>query len=230
MCARVQIVYPVPDTAALEALSTGHSGAGELQARAELLKRHGLPTAHRAPFFLSINRFERKKNLRLALDALVELHRLLEEDAAASPGSRLAARASELRPRLVFCGGYDERVVDCVSTARQLDELSRRAFPNSDSSTELTSPNADAEGRTLTETTDDRYVYLVRNVSSLEKAYLLRNALALIYTPVEEHFGIVPVEAMRLGMNIVHYKSLLLFSSLCLVLYRFTLVLYRFGT
>ena len=126
----------------------------------------------------------------------MELHRLLDEDAAASPGSHLAARASELRPGLVFCGGYDERVVDCVCTARELDELARRSFPNSGATIAENAPGA-ATGTTLLP--EDRYVYLVRNVSSLEKAYLLRNALALIYTPVEEHFGIVPVEAMRLG-------------------------------
>ena len=126
----------------------------------------------------------------------MELHRLLDEDAAASPGSHLAARASELRPGLVFCGGYDERVEDCVSTARELDELARRSFPIPDATSA-----EDAAGATAgsTRIPEDRYVYLVHNVSSLEKAYLLRNALALIYTPVAEHFGIVPVEAMRLG-------------------------------
>ena len=39
------------------------------------------------------------------------------------------------------------------------------------------------------------------------KAALIEHALALIYTPVNEHFGIVPIEAMALGRAVIAHDS-----------------------
>jgi alpha-1,3/alpha-1,6-mannosyltransferase len=39
-------------------------------------------------------------------------------------------------------------------------------------------------------------VTMVRSFSDDERSYLLRHATALLYTPPNEHFGIVPVESM----------------------------------
>lgn len=40
-----------------------------------------------------------------------------------------------------------------------------------------------------------------------EKVSLLRNSRAVLYTPHNEHFGIVPVEAMYLGTPVIAVNS-----------------------
>ena len=70
---------------------------------------------------------------------------------------------------LVIAGGYDARVQENVE---HLEEL-RTA--------------AGAAGLT------DAVVFLT-SVSDVQRAWLLLHAIALLYTPSFEHFGIVPVE------------------------------------
>lgn len=41
------------------------------------------------------------------------------------------------------------------------------------------------------------------NIKESEKSTLLKNALCLLYTPTEEHFGIVPCEAMIQGVPVI---------------------------
>ena len=47
----------------------------------------------------------------------------------------------------------------------------------------------------------------LRNCGQDLKAALIEHALALIYTPVNEHFGIVPIEAMALGRAVIAHDS-----------------------
>ena len=70
---------------------------------------HAVPP-HARTVFLSINRYERKKNLPLALHALA----LLRERLSKSQWSSVY---------LVMAGGYDERVVENVQHYRELEEL-----------------------------------------------------------------------------------------------------------
>ena len=63
--------------------------------------------------FLSINRFERKKNIALAIAALKELH----EDISSSP--------LEVLPRLVIAGGYDRRLPENVEYLEHLKDIAR---------------------------------------------------------------------------------------------------------
>ena len=42
---------------------------------------------------------------------------------------------------------------------------------------------------------DDRVTF-IKSFSDDERAYLLRHSTVLLYTPANEHFGIVPVESM----------------------------------
>ena len=66
-------------------------------------------TADAPVVFLSVNRFERKKNLELALRAFA---RFLEERRRLKPASPFETRAT--RPKLILAGGYDERLRECV--------------------------------------------------------------------------------------------------------------------
>jgi len=116
-------------------------------------------------FFLSINRYERKKNLDLAIQSY---SRLSEE------------RKNEVS--LVMVGGYDPRVEENVGHYEELTNL-------------VKSLNLEDEVEFLRSPTDE------------EKVWLLKNALCLIYTPTNEHFGIVPLESMYCGTPVVAVNS-----------------------
>ena len=51
------------------------------------------------------------------------------------------------------------------------------------------------------------YVIFIRNCAQDLKARLIQNSIALIYTPTNEHFGIVPLEAMALGRPVIADNS-----------------------
>ena len=118
--------------------------------------------------FLSINRFERKKNIRLAVLALAAL--------------RDADPAAFARTRLVLAGGCDARVAENVEYHRELTELVKR------------------EG--LAER-----VRFVLSFTDAQKAELLADCVAVLYTPHNEHFGIVPIECMAAQRPVLAVKS-----------------------
>jgi len=85
----------------------------------------------------------------------------------------------ELAPvRLVIAGGYDARLAECRAT---FDGLAARAA-----------------GLGLA----DR-VALVRSPSDADLRALLSRARCVVYTPEDEHFGLVPLEAMAAGRPVV---------------------------
>ena len=75
---------------------------------------------------------------------------------------------------LVIAGGYDDRLEENVNLHLELKSR--------------------VESLGLT----DRVVFL-RSISNDVRILLLENTKILLYTPENEHFGIVPVEAMYMG-------------------------------
>jgi len=116
-------------------------------------------------FFLSINRYERKKNLGLAIEAFAQLP--------------TEARAGM---RLVMAGGYDNRVEENVQHYRELNELADKLGVAND-------------------------VIFLRSIGSDEKVWLLKNSICLVYTPTNEHFGIVPLESMYCMTPVIAVNS-----------------------
>ncbi|KAL0229699.1 hypothetical protein PCE1_003267 [Barthelona sp. PCE] len=112
------------------------------------------------PILLSINRFERKKNIMLALEAFNSV-------ADTYP-----------RAKLVLAGGYDVRVHENVEVHAELVEKTKEY---------------DLEDR----------VFFYKSFSNEAKNALLKTAHILIYTPDNEHFGIVPLEAMASGVPVL---------------------------
>lgn len=122
------------------------------------------------PFFLSINRFERKKNIGLALSAF---QLLVHQNQDGSSHGRL---------KLVIAGGYDERLKENQEYLKELKDLS--------------------EERGIKD-----YVVFMPSCSTEKRDELLATCLCLIYTPTDEHFGIVPLEAMAAQKPVVACNS-----------------------
>lgn len=151
------IVYPcvhLPDLAAL----TGRP-------------REGKDFASDArPFFLSLNRFERKKNIPLAVDAFAAAMKILNGEGA------------DRGAKLVVAGGFDARLQENVEHFQELEAL------------------------IVAHGLQDR-ISLQRNVSDEDRMRLMSEAVAVVYTPRGEHFGIVPLEAMALGTPVIAVNS-----------------------
>eukprot|EP00889_Picochlorum_renovo_P000310 jgi/Picre1/27340/NNA_000309.t1 len=112
--------------------------------------------------FLSINRFERKKNIGLAIRALGLVR-------GSSSG-------------LVVAGGYDVRLAENVEHLEELKELVEELHLK------------------------DRVVFMT-SFSDEQRLALLCACRAVVYTPTNEHFGIVPVEAMASNTPVIACNS-----------------------
>uniref|UniRef100_A0A1B6MAW0 Alpha-1,3/1,6-mannosyltransferase ALG2 n=1 Tax=Graphocephala atropunctata TaxID=36148 RepID=A0A1B6MAW0_9HEMI len=108
--------------------------------------------------FLSINRYERKKNISLGITALSSLKNKL-------------SKKDWCRVILIIAGGFDNRVVENLE---YYDELKKKAY------------EYEVDGK----------IYFLKSPSDDEKLLLLKECDCLLYTPSNEHFGIVPLEAM----------------------------------
>lgn len=148
-----------------------------------------------SPYFLSINRFEKKKNIELAINAFAIFKKLVPP-------------STKTKPRLVIAGGYDARVTENVTYLNELTHLCETL--------KLTSFTIRGKLIIMPPSTD---VLFLPSIKSSVKTSLIQNAQMLLYTPSFEHFGIVPVEGMLykvpvLGVNnggplesIVHYNG-----------------------
>ena len=83
---------------------------------------------------------------------------------------------------LLMCGGYDSAVSENVEHYAELEALAQRRGVA-------------------------KRVTMLRSFNDDERAFLLREATLLLYTPPNEHFGIVPVEAMYSGLPVVACRS-----------------------
>lgn len=119
--------------------------------------------------FLSINRYERKKDLGLALAAFGHLKNIVPAECFD-------------KVRIVMAGGYDRRVsenIDCYAElVVQADQL------------QISSQ-----------------VVFLKSPSDSQKLALLVGCHCVLYTPTNEHFGIVPLEAMYTSKPVIATNS-----------------------
>ncbi|KAJ1679179.1 Alpha-1,3-mannosyltransferase-like protein [Spiromyces aspiralis] len=134
---------------------------------------------------VSINRFERKKDLALAIRAF---HRLITTH---------TEYAGSLR--LVMAGGYDPRVEENVQHLGELVALASKL----DLVVQVVSPPTASLGFAVHEhhesrapSPEDVQIVFLPSFSENQRTFLLTTAKCLIYTPTNEHLGIVPLEAM----------------------------------
>ena len=98
----------------------------------------------------------------------------------------------------MYSGGYDRRVPENVSYHQNLLDLSY--------SLDLRSATAENFISVLSIPSSISVVFLL-SVPAQPKSQLLQAARLLIYTPSNEHFGIVPLEAMLAGVPVLAADS-----------------------
>ncbi|KAF2239978.1 glycosyltransferase family 4 protein [Viridothelium virens] len=130
---------------------------------------------------LSINRFERKKDVGLAVRAYAGLKSKEREGT-----------------RLVVAGGYDPRISENVAYHKDLVTLAE--------SFDLRTATAQNVVSALSIPSDIDVLFLL-SVPNQLKSTLLSAARLLLYTPQNEHFGIVPLEAMLAGLPVLAANS-----------------------
>lgn len=126
---------------------------------------------------LSINRYERKKDVALAVKAFAGLGKKSREGV-----------------RLVIAGGYDHRVQENLVCHKELEKIAESFSLKSATCTNLI---------TALKVPKDVSVLFLLSVPNNLKDALLKSARLLTYTPSNEHFGIVPLEAMLVGTPVL---------------------------
>ncbi|XP_057450669.1 uncharacterized protein LOC130742589 isoform X2 [Lotus japonicus] len=129
------------------------------------------PTSFRLNF-LSINRFERKKNIELAISAFSML---------CSPNG-LLKNQDTTDASLIVAGGFDKRLKESVEYLEELKNLAER------------------EGVS-------NQIRFITSCTTAERNTLLSECLCVLYTPKDEHFGIVPIEAMAAYKPVIACNS-----------------------
>ncbi|KAG8364853.1 hypothetical protein BUALT_Bualt18G0041700 [Buddleja alternifolia] len=122
--------------------------------------------------FLSINRFERKKNIELAISAFSMLYTSQQD----------FFRDNKNQVSLIIAGGFDKRLRENVEYLEELKNLAER------------------------EGVSDR-VKFITSCPTSERNTLLSECLCVLYTPKDEHFGIVPIEAMAAHKPVIACNS-----------------------
>nr|ODN92413.1 alpha-1,3/alpha-1,6-mannosyltransferase [Cryptococcus depauperatus CBS 7841] len=141
------------------------------------------------PTIVSFNRFEAKKNIALAIRAFAELRN----------GSYM--NPSEFNKlRFVIGGGYDQDERDNTSTLSSLQQLC--------SDLELSFHTIASISETFQPPATVQIIFLL-NFSNAQRTHLLTapSTRCLVYTPENEHFGIVPIEAGAAGLVVLGCDS-----------------------
>ena len=167
---KLDVLYPSLNTDNFDKLLESlKDDGGELEEAKSDLQKENLTELAKADgkrfVFVSINRYERKKDLKLALNSLVYLRTKL-------------SKADWDSCHLIMAGGYDWRVNENVFHYEELKELASSLNLND-------------------------HISFMRSISDKQKIYLLKKAFCLVYTPTNEHFGIVPIEAMYCGRPVI---------------------------
>ncbi|GAA5978772.1 hypothetical protein JCM10908_004479 [Rhodotorula pacifica] len=208
-----RVVYPAVD---VKSLLVGNKGEATTE-HGKVAEQDRWLVADQRPIVLSINRFEGKKDLSLALEAFAKFR-------SSSPS---ASTTLTEQVRLICAGGYDPRLGDNVRTLSNLQHLANRlglsqytynaaaASATREEDVTKKSPVPARFRPTISNSPPDSEserppdVLFLLNMSESQKRLFLspssssNRVVALLYTPMYEHFGIVPLEAMAAGIPVL---------------------------
>ncbi|KAF8224174.1 mannosyltransferase [Tricholoma matsutake] len=146
--------------------------------------------------FVSLNRFERKKNAALAIQSFADLR------------VKITTRPEYEDMRLILAGGYDPRLEDNLLTLYSLIDLAKSLSLTYNVITPA-STQKPVKIPPLNMTRKKPDVLFLLNFNTFQRTAMLRSpfTIALLYTPENEHFGVVPVEAMACGVPVLACNS-----------------------
>jgi alpha-1,3/alpha-1,6-mannosyltransferase len=167
--------------------------------------------------FLSLNRFERKKNIGLAIASLKHLSSSLKHLSSSRRDTSAVSDDDDPSPAavrvlLVIAGGYDQSLRENIEYLEELFAVCRENDLSYEYVDKYLCYSSD-EDEEIVVTHDshaagaDVHVVFRTSIPSIERSALLMQAVGLLYTPDREHFGIVPIEAMSLGVPVIAVNS-----------------------
>eukprot|EP00271_Cylindrocystis_brebissonii_P011926 TRINITY_DN2994_c0_g1_i3.p1 TRINITY_DN2994_c0_g1~~TRINITY_DN2994_c0_g1_i3.p1 ORF type:complete len:375 (-),score=76.17 TRINITY_DN2994_c0_g1_i3:640-1764(-) len=189
-----QVHYPGVHVRAGEAEAWGTSGfaVNGCGPAKPIHKEETVNGIQHVPYFLSINRFVRSKKIDLAVRAFAILKRKLGQalptneanGGAEERGIPVQGRNGRVPGdvQLIVAGGYDSRLTKHVEYRQELHAL------------------------VASEGVADAVVFLP-SFTDEQKRILLPACLAVLYTPENEHFGIVPIEAQAASRPVIACDS-----------------------
>jgi len=193
---RVKVLYPSIESS----LSKERKGNDGLVDQSVANSQEDTTTT-RGPI-VSLNRFERKKNIALLLQAYdILLEQAIKE----------GDEATNNLPQLIIAGGYDPLNVENVEHLAELRTLAdkildRYNLPRSTVCSPSKSTAIDGGGSILN-SAQPASIAFHPSISNSKRTQLLSCASVWCYTPHREHFGIVPLEAMDAGVPVVAINS-----------------------
>ncbi|KAI9366699.1 alpha-1,3/1,6-mannosyltransferase ALG2-like protein [Zopfochytrium polystomum] len=134
---------------------------------------------------ISFNRFERKKNVELAVKAFAHLRESVKQFESL---------------QLVVGGGYDSRVSENVEYHKELVQLAESLGLKS----MTLRRDLAVEDKAAVSAAN---ILFVLSFTESQRTYLLHHGICCLYTPSNEHFGIVPVEAMFARLPVIAVNS-----------------------
>jgi alpha-1,3/alpha-1,6-mannosyltransferase len=161
------VLYPALDTSSLD---KNKNNTDSMNTNDDNMDPKVAALLKRRPI-VSLNRYERKKNLELLLQAIQWIQQQQE------PSILL-----EELPPIIIAGGYDVQNVENVQYLRELQDYCHE--------------------HKLT-----KHVTFWQSISDATRCQLLHCARVVVYTPTNEHFGIVPLEAMYSATPVICCNS-----------------------
>ena len=132
---------------------------------------------------VSLNRFERKKNIELLIHAYALFKKRISEEHSQQKQKQTDDDPPKL-PKLIIAGGYDTKNHENVEYRGELQSLVDKL-----------------------ELKVGQEVQFLLDISDQQRATLFQTALCVVYTPDKEHFGIVPLEAMYAQTPVIAVNS-----------------------